>query len=78
MNFKKNLGALDRILRIGFSCFMIYFGFIDNTILTDPVTKIILGVFGSIVLVSALVGNCPLYYLTGFNTCKQPDNNETT
>lgn len=70
MKIKQNMGMLDRIFRIGVFCIMGYFGFIEHTIVTDKVAEIILGVFGSIMLLTALVGNCPLYEVIGLNTCK--------
>lgn len=77
MKIKQNLGTLDRILRIGGSCFMIYLGFFEHSIVTDELAEIILGVFGSGILISALIGNCPLYEVIGINTCKHCQENHS-
>ena len=70
MKIKQNLGLVDRIFRVGGSCFMVYLGFFEHTIVTDEMSEIILGVFGTGILISALVGNCPLYEVIGFSTYK--------
>lgn len=68
MNIKRNIGGIDRVLRIGVGIFMVYYGFISNAILTDAVAGSIFGVFGSVILVIALVGICPFYSVIGFST----------
>jgi hypothetical protein len=74
MKFKvvRNLGNTDRILRIGFSLLMIYFGFFSSYLITDRVAGLILGGMGVGSLLVAIVGFCPLYGLVGFSTyaCK--------
>ena len=67
---KKNMGPLDRIIRsiVAITLIVLYF--------TDIITGtigIIVAVFASIMLISALIGNCPPYSLMGFNTCKKKD-----
>ena len=71
MKIKQNLGLWDRIFRIGISSTMIYLGFFEHTLVIDEMAEIILGVFGTGMLVSALIGNCPLYEVIGFSTCKK-------
>ena len=75
MKIKQNIGMLDRVFRIGICGAMIYLGFFEHSIVTDEVARIILGVFGCIMLLTALVGNCPLYEVIGLNTCKRCSNN---
>lgn len=65
-----NLGWLDRVLRSGIGLLMIYLGLIGKILITDAIAGIALGVFGVIILLSAIVCNCPLYMLVGFNTCR--------
>ncbi len=65
-----NIGRMDQIIRLVISLAMIYIGFIDKTILPDPVSSLVLGIFGVINLVVALVRYCPLYAVTGINTYK--------
>lgn len=67
---KKNMGPVDRILRsiVAITLIALYF--------TDVITGtigIVVTVFASIMLISALIGNCPPYALMGFNTCKKKD-----
>lgn len=69
MAIKKNVGTADRILRLGISLMMIYFGFIDKNIIADPLAAMLLGVFGVIILITAIISMCPLYNLIGLNTC---------
>ncbi len=63
-----NIGRMDQIIRLVISLAMIYIGFIDKAILPDPVSSLVLGIFGVINLVVALVRYCPLYAVTGINT----------
>lgn len=74
MKIKRNVGGIDRGLRIGISVLMIYFGFFNNTIITDALAGTILGVFGVASMVVALVGFCPFYSVIGFSSCEQSEN----
>ncbi len=64
-----NIGRLDQFIRILLSLSMIYLGFIDAQLIPDPISRFVLGAFGVINLVVALVRFCPLYALTGIRTC---------
>jgi hypothetical protein len=64
----RNLGNTDRILRIGFSLLMIYFGFFSNYLITDHVAGLLLGGMGIGLLLVAIIGVCPMYWLAGFST----------
>ena len=77
MKIKKNLGALDRILRTGIGSIFIYLGFFDNSLVTDPAASTILGLFGVASLIGALVGNCPTYSLINFNTCREEKSSDS-
>jgi hypothetical protein len=70
MKISKNLGLLDRTLRVIASSIIIYFGFFDNSLIADPFVGNAVGLFGVANLVVALVGFCPLYTLFSFSTCK--------
>ena len=63
---KKNMGNLDRILRIVFALAMAILYF--SNIITGVVGVVLLVVAGIFVLTS-LVSFCPLYTLMGLNTC---------
>jgi hypothetical protein len=71
MKITKNLGLLDRVLRLGASSAIIYIGFFDNPLIEDPVVGTALGLFGAANMIVALVGNCPLYTLINFSTCRE-------
>lgn len=70
MKFEKNIGILDMILRIGISAALIYIGFIDQAIIPDEFSSMVIGVIGILTLVTVLFRFCPFYALTGINTCK--------
>jgi hypothetical protein len=63
---KKNMGNLDRILRIVFALAMAILYF--SNIITGVLGVVLLVVAGIFVLTS-LVSFCPLYTLMGLNTC---------
>jgi hypothetical protein len=67
---KKNMGPLDRILRSIVALTLIALYILD--IITGTI-GIVVVVFASIMLISAIIGNCPPYALMGFNTCKKKD-----
>ena len=70
MTYERNIGILDMVLRMGLSAAAIYAGFIDTDIINDELSSRIVGIFGALNLVVALVRYCPLYALAGINTCK--------
>jgi hypothetical protein len=73
MSIKKNVGLADRILRLGASLMMIYFGFIDKTAIPDQLASILLGGFGIIIFLTAIFSMCPLYNLIGISTYDNHD-----
>ncbi|MCW5897727.1 MAG: DUF2892 domain-containing protein [Flavobacteriales bacterium] len=64
---KTNIGSLDRVLRIALAlvCSVLYF-----TGVASGVWGAVALVVGGAMLVTAAVGWCGLYQLTGINTCK--------
>lgn len=70
MKFKiaRNMGNTDRVLRIGFSLVMIYFGFFSSYFIADRVAGLLLGGMGVGGLLVAIIGFCPLYVPVGFST----------
>ncbi|VAX12082.1 hypothetical protein MNBD_GAMMA24-305 [hydrothermal vent metagenome] len=70
MGIKRNIGWLDFAIRVCVSLVMIYFGFINESLVNDEIARLMLGIFGCLSLLIAIVGFCPVYVLTGFNTCK--------
>lgn len=67
---KKNMGPVDRILRSIVAITLIALYILN--VITGTV-GIIVTVFASIMLISAIIGNCPPYALMGFNSCKKKD-----
>ena len=65
--FKKNLGTLDRTLRVTLGVALITYG-----IFSMGTMGYILAVIGALPLVTGLVGNCPVYSIFKFNTFKTP------
>ena len=68
---KKNMGGLDRIIRllIAAAVAILYF--------TDVITgtwAIVLLVLAGIFLLTSLVGFCPIYTIFGASTCSKKDN----
>jgi hypothetical protein len=61
---KKNVGSIDRILRIIIGLALIAWGVIE---------KNWLGAIGIVPLVTALMGWCPLYSILGVKTCTMKD-----
>lgn len=64
---KKNMGGLDRIVRIIIAAiigFLYYNGTITGTL------GYVLLALGGVFLLTSLVSSCPLYSLVGLNTCK--------
>lgn len=63
---KRNMGNVDRILRVVFAALVIVFyvaGIIDGTL------AIVLSVLGGVFLLTSFVGYCPIYAVVGLNTC---------
>ena len=64
---KKNMGGLDRIIRIIIAVVIgvLYF---NNTI--DGVLGVVLLVVSGVFLLTSFISSCPLYSIIGLNTCK--------
>lgn len=63
---KQNVGSLDRIVRIIIAAalaLLFYFNIVGG------VWGNVLLIIGGILLITAIFGFCPLYFLLGFNTC---------
>lgn len=63
---KKNVGRTDMIVRI-LVAVLIAVLFFTNVL--SGILAIILGVFAVIMLITGLVGFCPLYTICGIGTC---------
>lgn len=68
---KKNMGIIDRILRIILAivvAVLIYMQTLTGT------AAIILGIIAGIFLLTSFISFCPLYPIFGINTSKKSDN----
>lgn len=65
---KKNLSNIDRGIRISAGLTLMYFGFIDTTLIGDAYLAAALGVLGLVNLGAGVISYCPLYRLAGINT----------
>ena len=67
---KKNMGTIDRLLRILVAIAIIilyYFGTVSGTL------AVILLVVAGIFILTSFISFCPLYTLFGIKTCKVPE-----
>jgi len=64
----KNVGVADMYFRLIVGAIFLLIGLLNNPVISDGIPKIIIAVIGGIVITSALIRNCPLYYLAGINT----------
>ena len=62
----KNLGSIDRILRIVLG---IAFGVLYFTGVTTGTLGIVLAVLGGIFIATSLISWCPIYAVLGIKTC---------
>ncbi len=74
MAIKRNIGRRDLGIRLCISLILIYFGFINETLIDDQIARLMLGIFGSISLLIAIIGFCPFYPLIGFNSACERKN----
>lgn len=67
----RNLGSIDRLIRLIMSSVLIYIGFFATELIGDTIINMALGGFGLFNLCSVGVGICPVYILAGLNTYHQ-------
>ena len=69
MKITMNMGLADRLLRTGLAAavaVLVLTGVLSGT------AAIVLGIVGGVLLVTAIVGVCPLYLLFGISTRRRP------
>ncbi len=69
MKLNKNIGRIDQVLRFGIGAVLIFLGFFSHAI-PDTFTSLLIGGFGIINVIAALVRVCPLYYAVGISSCR--------
>lgn len=70
MRMKKNIGTLDSLLRIGISLLLLYAALGPGRLIRDSFAAEVVTVFAVLNLIAALLRFCPLYVVTGINTCR--------
>jgi large-conductance mechanosensitive channel len=63
---KKNMGTLDRIIRIAVA---VIIGVLYFTGVISGLAAIVLMVIAAVFILTSFVGFCPLYALIGINSC---------
>lgn len=76
MGFEKNVGGVDRLVRIAVGLALLYLGFFDATVLQPGMAKTLVGLFGFLPLLTGSLANCPLYSVIGVTTCPKPAAND--
>jgi hypothetical protein len=73
IKFRRNMGALDRAIRTAVGLTLLTLGPMAEIITSDLLSAILLGLVGTLALVSAFFAYCILYDITGFGTDRKPD-----
>jgi hypothetical protein len=68
MKLDKNMGTLDRAIRIVIAVVIAALYFTGNL---SGLTATVLGIFAIIFIITSTVGFCPLYTVIGLSTCKK-------
>jgi hypothetical protein len=76
MELKRNVHAIDRMIRLPVSLASIYVGIFHSDIVGHIAIAVILVIFGLINLFAVAFGYCPIYHVTGLST--QPAKSEIT
>lgn len=73
MTLKKNLGGLDRLVRVVAGCALLYFGLLDPGWVDNQVVRYIMIAFGIGNLLTAAFAFCPMYVPANINTIPKQD-----
>ena len=68
MKFTKNMGTMDRTIRVAIAIVIAVLYFSGNL---SGLTATILGILAVIFVVTSFVAFCPLYTVIGLSTCKK-------
>lgn len=71
IKFRKNMGPLDRTIRTVVGLTLLTAGPVTQFITPDKLSNILMGIVGSLALLSAIFSYCILYDVTGFGTSKE-------
>lgn len=70
MKFNKNMGMMDRIIRIAIAVFIFILDYTE--IISGPISWI-LSILAVVFVLTSVISFCPLYTLLGFNSNKKQD-----
>ena len=73
ITFRKNMSNPDRALRTVVGLSLLTLGPIGKVITHDTMSLVLLGIVGTLALVSAIFSYCVLYEVTGLNTARKQD-----
>ncbi len=62
----------DRAIRMAVGLTLLTLGPIGKVVATDTLSTVLMGIVGTLALVSAIFSYCVLYEVTGFGTGKNP------
>lgn len=68
-----NVGRLDQILRIGIGLILVWVGFFDPGLIGGGLIAGLVGLFGLLNILAAVLRVCPFYNLAGINTNNSDD-----
>lgn len=70
MKLKRNMGLHDQVFRTLMGLLLIYIGPFSDVLTSDTLSAVLLSVVGVMIIISSIIGWCPVYHLAGFNTNK--------
>lgn len=73
MKLKRNMGSVDRAIRMLIGVSLLYLGPISNMLTSDYLSGVLLAIVGVIAISSAASGYCLLYQIAGFCTYSPRD-----
>ena len=76
IKFRRNMSNLDRAIRTVVGVTLLTLGPVTEFITPDKLSSILMGVVGSLALISAFFSYCILYDITGFGTDRNPGPNK--
>ncbi|HHH46801.1 MAG TPA: DUF2892 domain-containing protein [Thiotrichales bacterium] len=76
ITIRPNVGGIDRMLRFLIGILLFYAGFLDDRYLFDAFSARLLGVMGTILLLTAIFRYCPAYSLARIDTTQRRDRGE--
>jgi uncharacterized membrane protein len=68
---KKNMGNVDRIIRLILAAVLFIVAFATN-LTSGTLTYVLIGI-GAIMTLTSVISFCPLYPLVGINTCQKEE-----